>query len=345
VSLIKRALREVLTDEEMQKLVRSYDMIGDVLLVKLHPDLRKRKNEIGHALKKAFPHARVIAAVPLFGRTHDTFRTRDLDIIFGEERTETIHKESGCVFKVDIRNAFFSPRLAYERMRVARKVREGETVVNMFAGVGCFSIIIAKVQPNVRKIYSIDINPVAYHYMCENIRLNNVEDRVVPILGDARDVLKDIKDISRVLMPLPDKAHEFLADVVKLPNVNAIHYYDVASSSVGMNRREMNRGAPDGVSDRVQDAVKCASGLMEAAGKVGEEERADRRKKEGYELFREPYKRAMSIIRAEDMSVSVCVEEMRVVRSVGPRKYHVVIDFRLKREGMIEGEGDEGDFA
>ena len=289
---LKDALKGVLNDEDLGKIAKSYDFVGDILLVKIHPDLLHRSEklrEIGKALKKAFPRARTVAAVPIFSKTHEIFRTRDLKVLFTEKGsencTETLHKESGCVFKVDLRHAFFSPRLAYERMRVAKKVKAGEIVVNMFAGVGCFSILIAKVQPKVRKVYSIDINPVAVAYMRENIRLNKVEDKVVPILGDAHEVLRDFEGISsRVLMPLPEYSHEFLADAVRALNLHeggVIHYYTVAS---------------------------------------GEKE-----------VFKEPFERALRIIRGISPEISVEVEEKRIVRSVAPRKWHVVFDLKLRK--------------
>ena len=289
---LRDALKGVLDAEDLGKIAKSYDFVGDILLVKIHPDLLHRSEkmlEIGKALKKAFPRARTVAAVPLFSKTHEIFRTRDLKVLFtengSEKCTETLHKESGCVFKVDLRHVFFSPRLAYERMRVAKKVKAGEIVVNMFAGVGCFSILIAKVQPKVRKVYSIDINPVAVAYMRENIRLNKVEGKVVPILGDAHEVLRDFEGVSsRVLMPLPESSHEFLADAVRALNLHeggVIHYYTVAS---------------------------------------GEKE-----------VFKEPFERALRIIRGISPEISVEVEEKRIVRSVAPRKWHVVFDLKLRK--------------
>ena len=96
-------------------------------------------------------------------------------------------------------------------MRIARLVQPGETVVNMFAGVGCFSIIIAK-HISSAKVYSIDFNPVAVHFITENIRLNRAYENVVPILGDSKSVIaKHLEGrADRVLMPLPEKAFEYL---------------------------------------------------------------------------------------------------------------------------------------
>jgi tRNA (guanine37-N1)-methyltransferase len=84
---------------------------------------------------------------------------------------ETTYKEHGCSFKANLKHVFLTPQLSHERMRIAQKVAPGETIINMFAGVGCFSILIAKLQPQT-KIYFIDVNPYAYEYMKENVALD-----------------------------------------------------------------------------------------------------------------------------------------------------------------------------
>jgi tRNA (guanine37-N1)-methyltransferase len=131
--------------------------------------------------------------------------------VAGENRTRTVHKESGCFFAVDVEKCYFSPKLSSERLRIAKLIHPGVTVVNMFAGVGCFSILIAKHQPTA-KVYSIDINPTAVQFMQENIRLNRVFSKVVPLQGDAKEIIQNQLQgcADRVLMPLPEKAFEYL---------------------------------------------------------------------------------------------------------------------------------------
>jgi tRNA (guanine37-N1)-methyltransferase len=157
------------------------------------------------------------------------FRLRRLTHVAGENKTSTIHKESSCVFSVDVASCYFSPRLSHERMRIARMVKPNETVVNMFAGVGCFSVIIAK-HANPAKVVSIDVNPAAVQFMQENIRLNRVYHKVTPLLGDSKEIvnsrLQRVAD--RVLMPLPEKALEYLPCAVSALKASGgwIHYYD-----------------------------------------------------------------------------------------------------------------------
>jgi tRNA (guanine37-N1)-methyltransferase len=123
-------------------------------------------------------------------------------------------------------------------MRIAQLVKQGEVVINMFAGVGCFSIIIAK-HSEASKIFSIDLNPKAVELMRENIILNRVEGRVEAILGDAWKVIetKFRGKADRVLMPLPSKAFEYL-DIALLAlrsRGGMIHYYDFIHVKKGEN--------------------------------------------------------------------------------------------------------------
>lgn len=136
--------------------------------------------------------------------------------------------------KSDLEKCYFSPRLSLERMRIAELVKPNETIVNMFAGVGSFSILIA-CQSKVRKVFSIDVDPVAVKLMHENARLNRVESKLVPILGDAKDIarkrLRNIAD--RVIMPLPQKAFAYLeyALIALKSSGGCIHYYDFEHAS------------------------------------------------------------------------------------------------------------------
>jgi tRNA (guanine37-N1)-methyltransferase len=174
-------------------------------------------------------HKNVKAVFAQTSPVRGDFRLRKLEYIAGEKKTVTVHKESGCLFHVDVEKCYFSPRLLHERMRIAKQVKEGEIVVNMFAGAGCFSVIIAK-HSNAKKVFSIDVNPVAVKSMKENIRLNRVYDKAIPLLGDAKEVIerKLLHTADRVLMPLPEKASEYIpyALLALKKAGGSIHYYD-----------------------------------------------------------------------------------------------------------------------
>ncbi|MEM2874452.1 MAG: class I SAM-dependent methyltransferase family protein [Candidatus Hadarchaeales archaeon] len=223
---LREALKGIVPDHLMNR-IRAFDVVGDIAVVKIPEELLPWQHEIGKALLGVHKNIRTVLkqTSPVAGE----FRTRELEIIAGEQKTVTLHRENGCVFMVDLARMYFSPRLGTERLRIAKLVRPGETVTNMFAGVGCYSIVMAR-QSQASTIYSVDKNPDAFRYMVENVRLNKVGARVFPILGDARDVIKEkIPGLAdRVLMPLPELSHEFLETAIAAlkPCGGTIHFYD-----------------------------------------------------------------------------------------------------------------------
>jgi tRNA (guanine37-N1)-methyltransferase len=179
---------------------------------------------IGEALLENVHPARSVfyQATPVEG----DFRTRNLEILAGEDNTETEYKEYGCRFKVDVEKAFFSPRLSTERDRIAQMIQDGETMINMFGGIGMFSIIAAKKKKCT--VYNIDLNPYAAKLCEENIKLNKLAGKVISIQGDAAQVVKEQLQNTgdRTLMLLPERSDEFLDSAISATKSGGIiHYY------------------------------------------------------------------------------------------------------------------------
>jgi len=205
---------------------RAIDVIGEVAIVEIPPELEDYKKIVGEAVLQAHRHVRTVLAKS--GAVKGVKRLREYEVIAGSGRTETAHREHGCIYYLDVKKVYFSPRLSFEHLRVASQVIAGETVIDMFAGIGPFSILIAKMHRNV-KIYSIDINPEAVRYLERNVIANRVLDKVVPILGDSREVIHErLRGVAdRVIMNLPEKADEYVdaaCEAIKLEG-GIIHYY------------------------------------------------------------------------------------------------------------------------
>jgi tRNA (guanine37-N1)-methyltransferase len=149
-------------------------------------------------------------------------------VIAGIEKTDSVYQEYGCTYHLDVAKAYFSPRLSSEHNRVASTVKDGENVVDLFAGVGPFAIPIAKMHKNVQ-VYAIDLNPDAFFLLQKNIAVNHVEKKVLPILGDARQVVLNqlFAKADHVIMNLPEIALEFVDVACKAlkPKGGIIHYY------------------------------------------------------------------------------------------------------------------------
>jgi tRNA (guanine37-N1)-methyltransferase len=224
--VLKSILKEILTPEETSQIYSAYDIIGDIIIIKIPRSLNLKKQIIAKTILENVKPAKSIFA-QISGVQGD-YRIRSLEYLAGINSTVTEYIEHGCRFKVDVVKTYFSPRLSTERSRITKLITDNEIVTNMFGGVGTYSILIAKKNLTC-KVYNIDSNPSANELALFNAKLNKVQDRVFPICGDAREVINDqLKGLStRVLMPLPEKAKEFVDSAVLAlkGNKGIIHYF------------------------------------------------------------------------------------------------------------------------
>ena len=159
------------------------------------------------------------------------------NILYGNE-TETIHKENGCLFKLDLSKVMWSKGNNNERLRIAKLVEDNEVVLDMFAGIGYFSIPIG-VHSNAKHIYSIEINPNSYFYLCENIKLNKL-DNITPILGDCMVHAPKYK-ADRIIMGYVKTTHHYLNVAINSLNEGGIlHYHETVPEKL-MNTRPLER--------------------------------------------------------------------------------------------------------
>jgi tRNA wybutosine-synthesizing protein 2 len=217
-------LAELLADDispqDSALLPKGWFILGKVITVKIDPEIEHLKGRIGEALLDIYPRCSIVL---LDRGIEGQFREPDREVIAGLEETETVHRENGVVFKLDPMRTMFSPGNLRERMRMGR-LGGGETVVDMFAGIGYFTLPMA-VHSRPRKIVAIEINPVAYGYLVENVRLNGVDGIVEPVLGDcAVSAPKDVAD--RVVMGYVGTTDQYLdAGIAALRPGGALHYH------------------------------------------------------------------------------------------------------------------------
>lgn len=211
------------------KMSRSFDLIGSgdrlVAIVDLEGDSAE---EIADKIMGTNRNVKSVLA-KTSGRKGE-FRKLGLKLVAGDKNTEVLHKEYGCFLRVDPQKAYFSPREATERQRIAEQVKDGETILVMFGGVCTYSISIAKKKPRVEKIYSVELNPEAHKYAADNVRMNKLSHKIVPIVGDVKKVCKGFYGkCDRVVMPLPLGAGEFLGTAVKClrPSGGILNFYSV----------------------------------------------------------------------------------------------------------------------
>lgn len=222
--MLKRALDGVLSEKESLQLYSAFDQIGEIIIVRIPDSLLSRKKIIGKTLLDGIKPAKTV-----YYQSSDVqgdYRTRNLELLAGVDNTQTEYKESGCRFQVDVEKAFFSPRLSTERQRIADLTNEGEIIINMFAGIGMFSILAAKKKKC--QVYSIDVNPVASELCEKNISQNKLAGTVISLNGDASSIIKNKLQNTgdRTLMLLPERSDEFLQSAIDATKDGGIiHYY------------------------------------------------------------------------------------------------------------------------
>jgi tRNA (guanine37-N1)-methyltransferase len=221
-----QVLQNKLPTDLLAKVPQAFDIIGDIVVIDIPSQLRPYQNLIGEAILQTQKNVKTVLAKT--GNISGIFRVRGYTFIAGQNKTQTIHREFGCQYHVDVAKAYFSPRLSHEHERVASLVQSDETVVDLFAGVGPFSVLIGKRNPKV-KVYAVDLNPEAVELLKLNVRVNKVENRVFPMLAEAREIastkLKGMGD--RAIMNLPETAIDFVdavCNVIK-PEGGIIHFY------------------------------------------------------------------------------------------------------------------------
>ncbi|MCX6775714.1 MAG: class I SAM-dependent methyltransferase family protein [Candidatus Micrarchaeota archaeon] len=226
---LEDSLRSKLTPEEFGLIVKSFDVIGDIAIVEIPKKLEKKEKLIAASLLSV--HRNVKSVFKKLGPMEGVYRTRKLKFLAGERKTVTEYKENNCRFRLDVTKVYFTPRLSFERKRIAEQVKPGERILALFAGVGPFPIVIVKMQPQV-KIHAVELNPDAFKYMEENIRLNRMQEAIIPILGDVKDIIpkRFVNSADRILMPLPKGAEKFLGEAFLAARKNCIiHFYQFAS--------------------------------------------------------------------------------------------------------------------
>jgi len=223
-------------------------VVGDIAIVKLRPGAEGKEEALAEAILAEMRSVRCVYGQE--GGIEGDFRLRKLRHLGGEERTTTVHRENGIRLRLDVETCYFSPRLSTERLRIASGVAKGEKVLNMFAGAGPYSILIAKKT----RVWSCELNHAAVTYHLENNRLNKVEDSVEVIEGDAMllpDELEGEGPFDRILMPHPSQSNLFLpAALSMLATGGVVHYYRHVSGvdsaeAEGSLVEEVGRIAPE----------------------------------------------------------------------------------------------------
>jgi len=230
---LKEYLKDLLSEAELSCVPSGWHILGDIVIVSIPESLENKKVQIAEALLAMHPKCRSV--VRDFG-IEGQFRQPIRELLLGTS-TETIHKEHGCFFKQDVTKVMYSKGNLDERKRMS-KLGQGEVVVDMFAGIGYFSIPMA-VHAQPKKIISIEINPESFAYLKENVRLNHVEDIITPVLGDCSQAAPE-GEADRVIMGYVGTTHHYLEQAIKAlkKSGGVLHYHETVPENLSRTRPE-----------------------------------------------------------------------------------------------------------
>ena len=220
---IKKQLPPNLSDNQISLLPNKWEKVGDVLILVLHEDLYPLEKQIAKV------YAEVLSCKSVLKETSGIsgqLRKPNVELIYGDERTVTTHKENGIIYKLDPAKIMFSSGNMDERIRMGNIVKPGEIVVDLFAGIGYFSLPMA-VHGHPKKIFCCELNPIAYSFLKENIVLNKVKDIITPLVGDNRNVApRNIAD--RVVMGFFGDTYKYLPIAFQSLHYQTgfIHFHD-----------------------------------------------------------------------------------------------------------------------
>lgn len=221
---IKKSLLKEIPMDLVSIIPDKWEKVGDIGIIKLPSSLENYSYKIGESFAEILQCKTILNDV---GGITGIYREPKNKVIYGSNDTITIHKENGIRFKLDPQKIMFSSGNMDERIRMATVSNKKETVVDLFAGIGYFTLPMA-VYSKPKKIFACELNPVAFNFLCENIVLNDVSNIVEPLKGDNRDVSpKNIAD--RVVMGYIEETNKFLPIAIKClkGKTGIIHYHEV----------------------------------------------------------------------------------------------------------------------
>jgi tRNA wybutosine-synthesizing protein 2 len=209
---VRARIRAEFGDEVARRLPQGYQRLGSVLVLELDPGVRAAYGRIGAAWTETLGVRTVLART---GTVSGEYRQPSLERIAGGG-SETELRENGVRYRLDAARTMFARGNQGERRRFGELVRPGETVVDLFAGIGYFTLP-ALVHGRAGWVHAVEKNPVAFRYLEENLGINAAAARATAYLGDNREVPIPLGTADRVILgflpsslPWIDRALELL---------------------------------------------------------------------------------------------------------------------------------------
>lgn len=180
----ERVVASARLPKELKRLLPDrWERLGRVLVLRLPGRLVGRSAEVARAYAGALGVETVLRDM---SGSRGSLREPTMEVLLGSG-TETVHTENRVRYCFDAARIMFSSGNMAERARMGKAVGRGETVVDMFAGIGYFTLQMA-VHARPKAVFACEMNPVSFQYLLKNLRLNRAGRVVIPLEGDCRKV-------------------------------------------------------------------------------------------------------------------------------------------------------------
>ena len=254
---LKTLLSKEMTASELGKIKTGFDVIGNIAILEIDDEFRGKEKLIAETLLKSNPSIKTVLRKA--DRHEGEYRTQKMKWLAGARTKETTHRENGVALKLNVEKVYFSPRLSTERKRISELVKPKEEILVMFSGCAPYPCVLAK-NTKAKEIIGVEINPEGHKYGLENITLNKIKN-VTLYNGDVKKIVPKLKrKFSRILMPLPKSAEDFL-DVAFEASAKGtiIHFYNFLREDEFYRAEEMVASAAKkaGVKWKKLALVKC----------------------------------------------------------------------------------------
>ncbi|MEZ0290382.1 MAG: methyltransferase domain-containing protein [Sulfolobales archaeon] len=240
--MYRKSYRDLVKDhippDLYSKLPRSFDVIGDIALIKLPDELIPYAPQISEAIMRIHRNVR---SVYVRKRVSGVYRVHELIFAGGVEKSETIYTENGVRFYVDIKKMFVNPRMATERLRIAGMIRDGELVLDLFSGYGGFSLNIARLREVF--IVAVDLNPEAINALRRSIELNKLKGYIEPIHAEARFLVESLREgiFDVIILDNPTMIESFVECIARLLKDRGRVYMYVLTKDIESFRDRVER--------------------------------------------------------------------------------------------------------